>query len=195
MSDFTFPNMKEFQSTLETYVGVATKAAAPAINHVALNLARRWAQNIPKATNAGINASLKKEPHLLAALTSISLHGTKLKKPAFKEAMDNFVKARQGTKAYLRAGMAPAVEQLGGVFRSGTTGKAGYASRKALDGYAKLATGSDPVALVVWITDQPNSHKQEGAEKICYEALGKATLFVIEDMNVYITRKLSEVFE
>jgi hypothetical protein len=132
-----------------------------------------------------------RDKHLLAALTSLRLKKEgkgALKSPQFAEAMAEKLSDRIAGAAYLRSGWAPAIEALGGKFR-------GDASTRGILGYAEKATGGTLRATIVHITEQPNSRKQASAEKIADAALQKAADKQVEDMEKYISRKLSEVFD
>lgn len=190
--------MGAFQRQLETYAAVSTKVTAEAVTKKAKDTAMWAAKLTPKLSQGAIKADLHRDAHLLAALTSLSLKKRGkgiLGKGKFREEMKALEAGRKAGAAYMVAGWGPAIEQLGGKWIKGKKGTHGGASAKMVHSYGKKATGRDPVALIVWITDQDTDRKREGAEKVAGKALEAAIDYQIKDMDTYINRKLSEVWE
>jgi hypothetical protein len=188
-------NAPEFQRQLETYAAVATKEVSVAYKKKILDTAYTAAKLTPKLDRADIKADLHRDPHLIAALTSLRLRKEgreKLGKGLFKAEMRALELTRQAGAAYMVAGWGPVIEALGGKWDKGKKGKHGGASAKMIRSYAQLtATG----ATLVWITDQDTSRKQEGAERVAERAMIAAMEYQIDDMETYIARKLSETFD
>lgn len=182
-------DLSEFTPRMEQYLQITKKTEADALNKKALDVAYRAASATPVATASSVRASLMRDPHLLAALTSLHVRATGrgiLKSPLFKEEMEKLIKHRMGSKKYLRSGWAPVIEAFGGTFRGG-------ASAKGIRSYARRATAVGLLAEIVWVTDQPNEAKAEGAEKIADQALQDAIDFVANDMAEYIEDRIARM--
>lgn len=172
-----------------------TDEALPQIlNKAGGDVSLRAAQFTAVASKAAIRAGLRKDPHLLAALTSIRLQGQKLKTPDFAAAMKKYEETRLGGWKYLRSGWAPAARAFDRKFRGGVNQKAENRHKSGLRGYGKKATRLNLAARLAWITLQPSERKKEGAEKIAAEALQKALNFVGDDMVKHAQEKLAKLY-
>lgn len=188
-------DLSKFTPQMELYVQVCKSSEAEALNKKAADVAYRAAQFTPVATAQSIKASLNKDAHLLAALTSIRLKQTGrgiLPKPQFRQAMGRFVKYRMGAKKYLRSGWAPLIEFFGRTFRGGASGAGTKAFFKKTQSHGMRATPVMLVAELTWVTEQPTQSKADGAEAIAFTALQKAVDYVAEDMGTYIERQIAK---
>lgn len=195
MSDFYLYGEKEFFETLDTYAAVSSKSFSDSINKKMRDLAYRAAQFTPKNTKTRIYRDLEKDKHLLAALTSIRLHGRILPSPEFAQEMEALKLMRGASADYLRVGWLPCIKAFGGTFKGGENAKLTGKYHNTVHSYGLPATPENLFAEIAWVTDQPNSQKANSAEVVAYDAASNAIQFVTADMEEYITRKLAEVFE
>jgi len=201
--DFKF-DLRQFDEAIFYRLETTDKALPEIINTAARNSAYRAAQFTPVATDATIRQSLTSNPHLLAALTSRYLAATgqgRLPAPQFKAAMQAYMRAKFGTKKYLRSGWAPCIRAMGGNFRGGVNQKAedAYAKRSGrksgIHSSGRRATRMRLAALLIWITDQPTEAKAKSAEAIAFRALQKGIDFVADDMIKHAQEKLAKLYQ
>lgn len=180
--------LREFGEALYVYEKATKKDTVEILNRAALQIAYRAAQFTPVAEAGEIRAQLFRDPHLVAALTSLSLKKRGvgvIAGPLFEKEMQRFVTRRVGSKRYLRSGWAPAIIALGGTFR-------GSKLSRGIDGYANRATPVLLLAEIAATLDEANEEKAEGAERVGEKALIEAVEFVTEDMTNYANDKLAE---
>lgn len=200
-NDFKF-DLRQFEEAIFYRLETTDKALPEIINTAARNAAYRAAQFTPVATDATIRASLAK-PHLLAALTSRHLRRAgigKLPPGEFRAAMQAYLRAKLGTKKYLRSGWAPCIRAMGGNFRGGVNQKSEDAYGKksgrksGIHSTGRRATRMRLAALLIWITDQPTDAKASSAEAIAFTALQKGIDFVADDMIRHAQEKLAKLY-
>src|SRR5215467_1827253 len=106
---------KLFTKALVEYKKETGKDMVDVLNRAGKNVAFRAAQFTPAATVGKIRADLNREEHLKYALTSIALRKKGigiLPSPRFRKEVERFVARRVASRAFLRSGWAPAIEEL-----------------------------------------------------------------------------------
>ncbi len=188
MSDMELQGLDQFQDAINSYQEATQKDMVDVLNRAGRNVAYRAAQFTDVASAAKIRAELYRDPHLVYALTSLSLRkqgiGT-LPKGAFQQEVEKFISRRQSSTRYLRSGWAQAIIDLGGTFR-------GSRLTRGTHGYGSKATLIELLAEIAWIIDEPNDHKADSAEEVGMKALQKALDFVTQDMQQYAEEKMAK---
>lgn len=180
-------NTDEFESALDAYEQATGKDSVEILNRAGLNVAYRAAQFTPVADAADIRSGLLSDPHLVYALTALSLKKRgigKLPAPEFQAAVAAFIAQRVASRRYLRSGWFDAIRDLGGTVRGDEF--------KGSHGFANKATVINLLTEIAWILDEANGVKAESAEDIGAKALQEALDFVAADMLEYAQEKLAK---
>ncbi len=190
-------DLPRFFAALRNKAKVSRKIESDGINRALKNVAFRAAQFTAKTTASQISSELK-TGDLLPRLATIACNRKYGKggwnREQHSEMMKSIVKRRRSGAGALRAGWIPAIQMLGGRYRgakvrSGTTGAEGYAL-KAL-----------PHKLNGLIANAVQVHNFKGQQfsaadiAIAINALERAIGFVTEDMEGYVTRKITQAWK
>lgn len=184
-----------FVKVFNEYIPTTKKTVAVALTERARNIAFKAAAATPIESAAVIRSDLKRDPHLLAALTSIRLRKAGkgiVKAPEFKEEMQRLLSGRIASSRFLRAGWAQAIIDLGGSFRGSRKKPSG--AQRTSHSYGIKATFVRLLSQISWIVDEPNGAKAESAERIASAALKIGIEGETQKLADHIADKLSRAY-
>jgi hypothetical protein len=168
----------DFAKTMREYQRLSKREAADALNKKAKDVAIRTISRTPKADKGAIEASLRGPGRGGGTLVYRLFQHKGMTRMMADDQAKRFIKARQASIAYIRAGWYKAAQMFGA--RGGRVRPGGLAEK----GSGTKATPGNLTAIL--------ENKTVGAEKISGPALSKAMDEVRKDMLVYIARKLRE---
>jgi hypothetical protein len=181
-------DVAKWEQAIDSYEAATGKDHAEVLNHAERNIGFRSAQFTPAATRARIKADLKRDGHMIYALTSKALKArgiVALKTPEFAKAVEKFLAKRVSSARYLRSAFAQGVIDLGGHWR-------GRRFTRGASGFGNEASPHNLVAELVAITNQPDESHAASAEQIGLDAINKAIEFVADDMQEFADRIMGQ---
>ncbi len=165
---------------LNDRVSLAKKTIPVILNKAALNIGYKASQFTPKTTAAKIKRDLKRDPHLVYALTVNRMkkkgENKPLKSPQFAEKVQKFINQRASSAAFIRLGWSEGILALGGTYRG----------KRPLPQYRH--GGAKKATILRFVAEISNTSR--GIDKVGKKALQDAVDYVAKDMIEHDAPKL-----